>query len=124
MDYIRRVVDGELDDLLPDLAAISLDGPKGVGKTATASRRADVGFRLDNRADHEILDADLTQLDRDPGTVLLNEWQRLPRCGTRYVAASTTVRLPAATCSPAARCPPKPPSTLARGGSCHCGCGR
>ena len=38
VDYIRRVVDGELDDLLPDLAAISLDGPKGVGKTATASR--------------------------------------------------------------------------------------
>jgi len=78
VDYIRRVVDGELDDLLPDLAAISLDGPKRVGKTATASRRADVVFRLDNCADHEILDADLTQLDRDPGTVLLDEWQRLP----------------------------------------------
>ncbi len=29
VDYIRRVVDGEVDDLLPDLAAISLDGPKG-----------------------------------------------------------------------------------------------
>jgi len=78
VDYIRRIVDGELDDLLPDLAAISLDGPKGVGKTATASRRADVVFRLDNRDDHEILDADLTQLDRDPGTVLIDEWQRLP----------------------------------------------
>jgi uncharacterized protein len=78
MRYSRRVVDTELDQLLPDLPAISLDGPKGVGKTATASRRADVVFRLDDRDEHEIVDADLTQLDRDPGTVLIDEWQRLP----------------------------------------------
>jgi uncharacterized protein len=37
-----------------------------------------VVFRLDDRDEHEIVDADLTQLDRDPGTVLIDEWQRLP----------------------------------------------
>ena len=40
MDYRRRVVDDELDDLMEELPAIALEGPRGVGKTATAERRA------------------------------------------------------------------------------------
>jgi len=39
--YIPRTVDGELNDLLEGLPAISIEGPKGVGKTVTAQRRAD-----------------------------------------------------------------------------------
>ncbi|MCU0479027.1 MAG: AAA family ATPase, partial [Chloroflexi bacterium] len=39
-DYLRRVVDAELDELLPGLPAIAIEGAKGVGKTATAERRA------------------------------------------------------------------------------------
>jgi hypothetical protein len=35
-DYIPRVVDQELDELLASVSAVALDGPKGVGKTATA----------------------------------------------------------------------------------------
>ncbi len=38
--YQRRVVDDELDALLAQLPAIALEGPRGVGKTATAERRA------------------------------------------------------------------------------------
>ena len=38
--YVPRVVDTVLDELFPHLPAILLDGPKAVGKTATAGRRA------------------------------------------------------------------------------------
>lgn len=43
MSYVRRIVDAELDDLFGEVPAIALDGPKGVGKTTTAERRA-IGF--------------------------------------------------------------------------------
>jgi len=46
--YLARIVDAELDDLLQDAAAIALDGPKGVGKTATAARRATTVIALDD----------------------------------------------------------------------------
>jgi len=35
MEYSERVIDKELDELLPELPAIALHGPKGVGKTET-----------------------------------------------------------------------------------------
>ncbi|MDR3360830.1 MAG: hypothetical protein LBO20_09360, partial [Bifidobacteriaceae bacterium] len=40
MEYQRRLVDDLLDEVGPELAAIALEGAKGVGKTATATRRA------------------------------------------------------------------------------------
>lgn len=42
-----RVLDGELDALLPGLPAVSIEGPQGVGKTATALQRAAQVLRLD-----------------------------------------------------------------------------
>jgi hypothetical protein len=36
-EYRGRVVDGELDELIPGLPAIAIEGAKGVGKTRTAS---------------------------------------------------------------------------------------
>jgi len=78
VDYRTRVVDGELDELLPGLPAISLDGPKGVGKTATAVRRAGTVFGLDDPAQCELLRADPGRLDRSPAPVLIDEWQREP----------------------------------------------
>ena len=44
--YLRRTVDGPLDQLLGGLAAIAVEGPKGVGKTRTARRRASAFFDL------------------------------------------------------------------------------
>lgn len=78
VDYTPRIVDAELDELLAGLPAVSIDGPKAVGKTATASRRAETTFRLDEAIDREIIDADAAQLESAPGTVLIDEWQRLP----------------------------------------------
>ncbi len=48
--YIERVVDSELDELLEELPAVALEGPRAVGKTETALRRAQTVFRLDNDA--------------------------------------------------------------------------
>lgn len=42
MEYLRRTVDTQLDDHMQWEAAIAIDGPKGVGKTVTAQRRADL----------------------------------------------------------------------------------
>lgn len=76
--YIRRVVDAELDELLPDLPAIALEGPKGVGKTETAQRRCDRQFRLDNAAVLERVSADPKLLTSYAGLTLVDEWQRSP----------------------------------------------
>jgi predicted AAA+ superfamily ATPase len=78
MAYLRRVVDEELDALLPGLAAVSLDGPKGVGKTETATRRARTIFALDEAAQRDLLQADPHRLVRASKPVLVDEWQRFP----------------------------------------------
>lgn len=77
-EYLPRVVDAELDVLLAGLAAVSLEGPKGVGKTATALRRARTVHRLDEPATLEVLTADPGRVTEGPAPVLVDEWQRLP----------------------------------------------
>ena len=76
--YLPRVVDLDLDDLLDDLPAISLEGPRGVGKTATAQRRAKTIFKLDDPDELTLLAADPGRLDRVPYPALIDEWQRYP----------------------------------------------
>ena len=71
------MVDDELDELMSSLAAIAVEGAKGVGKTATASLRADEMFCLDDDAVRQIVAAYPAVLDR-PGTVVIDEWQRHP----------------------------------------------
>lgn len=74
-----RVIDDELDSLT-ELPAILIDGPKAVGKTVTARRRARTVWSLDDSAQRSILEADPTLLAGDPPTVLVDEWHRLPGC--------------------------------------------
>lgn len=76
--YLRRVVDDELDEVFPALPAVALEGPKGVGKTATALQRAATVYRLDDPAQQAIAQADPWQLLRGDPPVLLDEWQRVP----------------------------------------------
>ena len=78
LPYQLRAVDQELDELLGGLPAISLEGPKGVGKTATAQRRAATVFAMDDATQRELLTADPQRLDRAPTPVLVDEWQREP----------------------------------------------
>ncbi|MGW6278972.1 ATP-binding protein [Kribbella sp. NPDC055071] len=77
-DYRPRVVDAELDDLLAELPAIALDGPKGVGKTETAVRRARTVIALDDAGQRELLVADPGRLERAASPVLVDEWQLYP----------------------------------------------
>jgi len=71
-------MDDTLDELQPHLRALSIHGPKGVGKTATAMQRAVSVVDLSLPAQREILTADASVLTRLPGPVLVDEWQRLP----------------------------------------------
>jgi uncharacterized protein len=76
--YQRRIIDRELDELFAQLPAVLIDGPKGVGKTATASRRAATQRRLDNQSEAAVLAADATVIAGDPTPLLIDEWQRVP----------------------------------------------
>ncbi|MFY1634592.1 ATP-binding protein [Solwaraspora sp. WMMB335] len=78
VEYRRRILDGTLDELQPHLRAMSIHGPKGVGKTATAMQRTASVIDLSLAAQREIVTADPSILTRLPGPVLVDEWQRLP----------------------------------------------
>lgn len=78
-DYLARVVDNELDLLLPALPAISLEGPRAVGKTETASRRARTVNRLDEPERRQLIEADPDRLVDGDRPILIDEWQLLPR---------------------------------------------
>lgn len=78
-DYLPRVVDNELDLLLPALPAISLEGPRAVGKTETASRRARTVNRLDEPERRQLIEADPDRLVDGDRPILIDEWQLLPR---------------------------------------------
>lgn len=77
-DYLPRIVDGELDELLAGLPAIALEGPKAVGKTETALQRAKTVYRLEDNAERAIAEADPARLLTGGAPVLIDEWQRLP----------------------------------------------
>lgn len=80
MVYVPRVVDAELSELLSAVGAVVLEGPRAVGKTATARQQA---------ASEVLLDVDLNARQLAavdpvlllPGAVprLLDEWQIEPR---------------------------------------------
>jgi hypothetical protein len=77
-EYLKRLVDTELDELMEGLPAISLEGPRGVGKTATAQRRARTVYRLDEPAQFAVAKADPAQVLTGEAPVLVDEWQRVP----------------------------------------------
>jgi uncharacterized protein len=76
--YQRRIVDDELDEFLAGLPAVAIEGPRAVGKTATAMQRVRTAYRLDDEAQRVIAQADLTRLTEGDRPILIDEWQRLP----------------------------------------------
>lgn len=76
--YTRRVVDDEIDELFGSLAAVSLEGAKAVGKTATALQRARTVYRLDDDDQRSLIEADRARLLEGARPVLIDEWQRVP----------------------------------------------
>lgn len=83
MTYIRRIIDHALDELMPDLAAIALEGAKGVGKTATASQRVATIFDLSVPTDRAAVAANVDVVTQVPGPILIDEWQLEPQVWDR-----------------------------------------
>lgn len=78
MAYTPRVIEKELDELGYSLAAVAIEGAKGVGKTETASRRAHTIHRLDEPESLAVARGNPRRLLEGKPPVLLDEWQRLP----------------------------------------------
>jgi predicted AAA+ superfamily ATPase len=76
--YVRRILDDLLDDVQPHLAAIAIEGAKGVGKTATAGQRSASVMNLANSLQRQTLAGDLDLITRLPTPVLIDEWQLVP----------------------------------------------
>lgn len=74
--YINRIVEHELDELAGALPAISIEGAKGVGKTATALARTDAQFLLDDSRQLALVGADPNLLVANEQPTLIDEWQR------------------------------------------------
>lgn len=77
-EYVSRVLDPLLDDLIAGLPAIALEGLKGVGKTATAEQRAATVYRMDDVPTRELIRADSRRITAGPTPILIDEWQRYP----------------------------------------------
>lgn len=76
MVYRPRLLDGLLDELLAELPAILLVGPRGSGKTTTALRRAGSVIRLDVPGQAAAFRADPDAVLRGLAEpVLVDEWQ-------------------------------------------------
>lgn len=77
--YAPRLVDALLDELLTDLPAVMITGPRAAGKTTTAARHAVSKVRLDRPAEAATFRVDpdvaLRGLDEP---VFLDEWQEVP----------------------------------------------
>ena len=114
--YQPRIVDPELDELFAGLPAISIEGPKAVGKTATAMRRAATTYRLDDAAERSILEADTSRLEEGERPILIDEWQRLPESFDRVRRAVDDGAGPASFLLTGSATPTDPPT--------HSGAGR
>lgn len=79
-EYLPRVVDAEFDRRLTSSGAVLIEGPKGCGKTETASKRASSVIRFDtNSAARMQVDLDPDGLFDEPTPILFDEWQRAPQ---------------------------------------------
>lgn len=80
MKYQLRAIDNQLDEMLQFSGAIAVEGVKGVGKTESAIRRSEHLLQLDRAGDRQLLEADPEFRSFSTGTILIDEWQRMPEC--------------------------------------------
>ena len=76
--YQARIVDDQLDRLLGGLPAVCVEGPRAVGKTSTALRRARTIHDLDDPETMALVEADPGRLVRGNAPIFIDEWQRYP----------------------------------------------
>lgn len=83
MEYRRRIIDNTLDEAFADLAAIAIEGAKGVGKTATATRRAASVLSLNEPRTREIVAGNYDLVAELDPPVFIDEWQLEPQVWER-----------------------------------------
>jgi uncharacterized protein len=77
--YVRRSIEPLLAQLLAEIPAISIVGPRASGKTTTAARYAKTIVRLDHPAEAAAFRADPDSILRGLAEpILLDEWQEVP----------------------------------------------
>ena len=78
-EYRERLADPLIAELLAELPALSIVGPRASGKTTTAERYARTVIRLDRSAEAVAVAADPdAALEGLPEPILLDEWQEVP----------------------------------------------
>lgn len=77
--YYSRLIEKHLMELMHELPAIAIDGLKGIGKTATATRLAQTVFELDKEGDAILVANSMSRLGTSPRPVLIDEWQKIPQ---------------------------------------------
>lgn len=77
--YLPRLVDPLLRDLMTQVPAVLLTGPRAAGKTTTARQHAEHVIRLDRPAERDAMAADPDAVIRSmSGALLIDEWQVVP----------------------------------------------
>ena len=83
MEYIRRIVDGEIDKRIKAFNAINIVGPKGCGKTRTAKERCKtiIEFQDEERRDGYMAVAETSPklFFANDKPILFDEWQDAPK---------------------------------------------
>lgn len=83
MEYIRRIIDDEIDKHIEAFDAIQIVGPKGCGKTRTASERVKtvIAFEDEKKRDSylKIAEEDPTLFLENEKPILFDEWQDAPK---------------------------------------------
>jgi hypothetical protein len=103
-------VDNELDELTTGVAAIAIEGPRGVGKTQTALERAATIYRLDDPATRAVVEADPGRVKAGERPVLIDEWQVLPEVWDVIRTAVDDDRTPGQFLLTGSAAPKKPPT--------------
>lgn len=81
--YLPRTIDAELNELLRSLPAISLDGPRGSGKTSTAKQFTNNVIELDDNSVRGLVKADPSRITNSEELIVVDEWQRYPELWDR-----------------------------------------
>ena len=117
--YVRKIV----DELLHQLPAILLDGPKAVGKTATGTRRARTVHDLGDPGPRATARADPRTVLHGTKPILIDVWQRVEGTwDTVKAAVDRDFSRGQYLLAGSAAAPPSMDTTLERDGSRLCEC--